>query len=92
MPIAITEDIRSITDLKRNMREVLDQTHRTLRPVILTVNGKADAVLLSAKTFEQYLQIHNLARLLLEAEQQNTPKANKQAVDFFREFKNAYQI
>ena len=36
----LTEDIRSVTDLKRHTREVLDQVHATGRPVVLTVNGQ----------------------------------------------------
>ncbi|MFN7097218.1 MAG: type II toxin-antitoxin system Phd/YefM family antitoxin, partial [Gammaproteobacteria bacterium] len=51
MSINILEDIRSVTDLKRHTRELLDQVHQTGRPIILTVNGKADAVLLAAETY-----------------------------------------
>jgi prevent-host-death family protein len=45
MAISITEDIRSITELKRNTNAVLEQIHKTKRPVILTVNGKAETVI-----------------------------------------------
>jgi plasmid stabilization system protein ParE len=31
------EDIRSVTDLKRHTREILDHVHATGRPVVLTV-------------------------------------------------------
>ena len=41
----ITQDIRSVTDLKRNTRELIDQVTETKRPVVLTTNGKAEAVL-----------------------------------------------
>ena len=44
MSLNPSEDIRSVTDLKRNTKEILNQVHRTKRPVVLTVNGKADAV------------------------------------------------
>ena len=53
MAIKITEDIRSITDLKRSTNSVLEQIHKTKRPVVLTVNGKAEAVLLDAKEYEK---------------------------------------
>ncbi|MGH9871838.1 MAG: type II toxin-antitoxin system Phd/YefM family antitoxin, partial [Pyrinomonadaceae bacterium] len=65
---SISEDIRPITDLKKHTRELLDQVRKTGRPVILTVNGRADAVLLDAKTYEKYLKASNLARLLGPAE------------------------
>ena len=68
MAISLTEDIRSVTELKRNTRQILDHMHKTGRPVILTVNGKADAVLIDAKTFEKHLKASNLARLLAPGE------------------------
>ncbi len=64
-----TEDIRSVTDLKRNTREILDQIHTTGRPVILTVNGRADSVLMDVSMYEKNLQAANFARLLAPAEQ-----------------------
>jgi prevent-host-death family protein len=53
MVMKLIEDIRSVTKLKRRTREILDQVRRTGRPVLLTVNGKANAVLIAAKTFEK---------------------------------------
>jgi prevent-host-death family protein len=64
MGISFTEDIRSVTDLEQNTRQILDHMHKTGRPVILTVNGKADAVLIDAQKFEKHLKVSNLARLL----------------------------
>jgi prevent-host-death family protein len=64
MGISLTEDIRSVTDLEQNTRQILDHMHKTGRTVILTVNGKADAVLIDAKKFEKHLKASNLARLL----------------------------
>jgi prevent-host-death family protein len=53
MDINITDDIKSITDLKRDTNKILKQVHDTGRPVVLTVNGKAEAVLLDAKEYEK---------------------------------------
>jgi prevent-host-death family protein len=61
MSLNLSEDIRSVTDLKRHTREILQQIHKTGRPVVLTVNGRADAVLLDAKTYEKHLKAFNLA-------------------------------
>ena len=66
--ISPSEDIRSVTDLKRNTRDILDHLHATGRPVILTVNGRADSVLLDVRVYEKYLQAGNLAKLLAPAE------------------------
>ncbi|MFH0966582.1 MAG: type II toxin-antitoxin system Phd/YefM family antitoxin, partial [Methanobacteriota archaeon] len=64
-----SEDIHSVTDLKRHTRDILNHLHATGRPVILTVNGRADSVLLDVKVYEKHLQAGNLARLLVPAEQ-----------------------
>ena len=40
MSIHITEDIKSVSDLKKKTREIFKQIHRTGRPIIVTVNGK----------------------------------------------------
>ena len=58
-------DIRSVTDLKRKTKEILNHIHRTKRPVVLTVNGKADAVLMDTKTYERHLRASNIMRLLV---------------------------
>jgi prevent-host-death family protein len=68
--ICPSEDIRSVTDLKRNTRDILDHLHASGRPVILTVNGRADSVLIDVKMYEKHLQAANLARLLTPAEEQ----------------------
>ena len=92
MAISLTEDIRSITDLKRNTRKILDRLHRTGRPMILTVNGRADAVLLDAKTFEKHLKASNLARLLSPAEEDIAAGRVREMGQVLREFKHAHKI
>ena len=92
MSISITEDIRSITDLKRNTNSVLDQIHKTKRPVILTVNGKAEAVLLDAKEYEKITNAFNLLKLLAPAEEDIKEGRCSEITDFFREFKRDKEI
>jgi prevent-host-death family protein len=89
MPFSISEDIRPVTDLKKHTRELLDQVRKTGRPVILTVNGRADAVLIDVKTYEKHLKASNLARLLGEAESDIAAGRTKPIRTFLREFKNA---
>jgi prevent-host-death family protein len=92
MGIKFSEDIRSVTDLKRNTRSLLDQIHKTGRPVVLTVNGKADAVLMNAKAYEVYLNAVNLARELVSAEKDVTARRVRPARAFLKEFKRAHSI
>lgn len=92
MPLSLAEDIRSVTDLKRHTREILDQIHQTGRPVILTVNGRADSVILDAAVYERHLQAANLARLLAPSEAEVAAGKTRSARDFLNEFKDARAI
>ena len=92
MSISLAEDIRSITDLKRHTREILDHVHLTGRPVILTVNGRADSVIVDAKVYEKQVKAMNLAHMLSEAEKQVSIGQTRTAREFLAEFKNARKI
>jgi prevent-host-death family protein len=89
MSISLAEDIRSVTDLKRHTREILDHVHQSGRPVVLTVNGRADSVIIDAKVYEKQVKAMNLARLLSEAEAQVAAGQTRPARVFLDEFKNA---
>ena len=92
MTLCITEDIRSITDLKRNTNSVLEQIHKSKRPVVLTVNGKAEAVLINAKEFEKISSAFNLLKLLVPAEEDVRNNRYKDVRKFFKEFKRDKKI
>ncbi len=50
--VRFTEDVRPITDLKQRAAEIVDHTHRTRRPVLLTRRGRGVAVLLDVEEYE----------------------------------------
>jgi len=87
-----SEDIRSVTELKRKTKEILSQVHRTKRPVVLTVNGKADAVLMDTKTYEKHLKAGNMARLLVRAEEDVAAGRTRSMRSFLKEFKHARKV
>src|SRR4051812_47990663 len=66
---SLTEDFKTIDELERDARALVDQVHRTGRPVIVTSQGKPDVVLVDAATYEQRLRVLNLAELLAEGEE-----------------------
>lgn len=68
MTLNIVEDIRTVSELKTKTRDILDQLHRTGRPIVITVNGKPDAVLVDAAEFQRRQQALDLAALLAEGE------------------------
>lgn len=92
MSLSPSEDIRSVTDLKRKTKEILSQVHRTKRPVVLTVNGGADAVLMDTKTYEKHLKAANLARLLARGEEDIATGRTRPIRSFLKEFKDAHKV
>lgn len=68
MSLSLTEDIKLVSEFKKQIREVFTQLHRTGRPVVITVNGRPDVVLLDAAVFERKLSALNLRALLAEGE------------------------
>ena len=55
--IDITSDIQSLTTFRRSSSEFLKQLKKTKRPVVLTVNGKAAAVVQDAEAYQRLLNI-----------------------------------
>jgi prevent-host-death family protein len=90
--LSITEDIKSVSDLKKKTNEIFKQLHQTGRPIIVTVNGKPDAVLLDVEVFEKKLQSLNLAALLAQAETEVKEKRTRPARDFLKEFKGNAKV
>ena len=76
----IVEDIRPLADLEQNSREILKQVRETGRPIVLTVKGKADAVLM------------DLSRLLAPGEADVAAGRVRSMRSFLKEFKSARKI
>ena len=49
--IDITQDIHSMTTFKRNSTHLMKRMKKSGRPLVLTVNGKAEAVVLDAASY-----------------------------------------
>jgi prevent-host-death family protein len=92
MGISIIDDIKSITDLKRNTNKILQQVHATGRPVVLTINGKAEAVLLGAKEFEKMTNALAMLKMLVPAENDVKTGATTNAATFFKDFRHDKKI
>ncbi len=53
----ITRDIQSLTTFRRSSGDFMKQLKKTKRPVVLTVNGKAAAVVQDAEAYQRLLDI-----------------------------------
>jgi prevent-host-death family protein len=51
--IDVTQDIHSLTTFKRNSSGLMKHMKKTGRPLVLTVKGKAEAVLLDAAAYQE---------------------------------------
>ncbi len=47
------EDIHPLTDFQRNAKSHLNRVNKTGRPEVLTVNGRAEAILIGRKAYEK---------------------------------------
>ena len=53
----IANDIQSLTAFRRNSGQFLKHLKKSKRPVVLTVNGKAQAVVQDAEAYQRLLDI-----------------------------------
>jgi prevent-host-death family protein len=49
----IANDIRSLSDFKRNTTELLERLKSTGSPLVLTINGKAEIVVQDAAAYQE---------------------------------------
>jgi prevent-host-death family protein len=55
--IDITSDIQSLTTFRRRSGDFMKQLNKTKRPVVLTVKGKAAAIVQDAGAYQRLLDI-----------------------------------
>ncbi len=53
----LKEDIRPLSEFKRNTGVILDQLRRSHRPVVLTINGKAEIVVQDAEAYQRMMDL-----------------------------------
>jgi prevent-host-death family protein len=64
----LKEDIRPISYIKANAAEILDQINESRRPIYVTQNGEARAVLLDTESYEKLRNAIGLLKLLTQGE------------------------
>jgi prevent-host-death family protein len=53
----LKEEINSLSDFKRNTGEFLKRLKKSGRPVVLTINGRAEIVVQDAESYQNLLEI-----------------------------------
>jgi len=92
MSLSLSEDIKTVSDLKKKTNEIFKQMHHTGRPIVVTVNGKPDAVLMDVDVFEKKIKALNLGLLLARAEKDVKDGRTKDARTFLKEIKKSAKI
>lgn len=60
----VIRDIQTLSDFKRDASKIIKQIKITKEPVVLTVNGKAAAVVQDAESYQQLLEAKERAETL----------------------------
>jgi len=91
----ITKDIQSLTTFRRKSGDFMKQLKKSKRPVVLTVNGKAAAVVQDAEAYQRLLDIaaHADAEEGIRQGLENAKEGKlRPAKEFFDEFEAAHGI
>jgi prevent-host-death family protein len=91
----LTHDIQSLTTFRRRSGDFLKQLRKSKRPVVLTVKGRAAAIVQDAEAYQRLLDIAAAADAR-EGIRQGLEDARKgrgrPAREFFKEFEAKYGL
>ena len=91
----ITKDIQSLTTFRRRSGEFMKQLKKSKRPVVLTVKGKAAAVVQDAESYQRLLDIAAQADAeegIRQGLRDVSEGRVRPAKEFFKEFEGRYGI
>jgi len=93
--IDITKDIQSLTTFRRRSGDFMKQLRKSRRPVVLTVKGKAAAIVQDAEAYQRLLDIAARADAE-EGIRQGLEDAKRAKVrparEFFAEFESEHGV
>ena len=93
--IHLTDDIQPLTTFRNNSVEMMRQLKRTRRPIVLTINGKAEAVVQDAAAYQCLLDLAALAsedEALRQAHEDVRAGRKRPAEEFFADFRKKHAI
>ena len=90
----LSRDIQSLSVFKRDTAKFRRQLKKTRQPIVLTVNGKADMVLIDADSYDEYLRDKDQIDMIASANRgidDMRSGRTKPAEQVFREFEEKYK-
>jgi prevent-host-death family protein len=91
----IAKDIQSLTTFRRKSKQFLKQIKKTKRPIVLTVNGKAEAVVQDAEAYQRLLDIAARADVyeaIRQSEDDIAHGRTRPAEEVFAEFRRRHGL
>jgi len=91
----ITKDIQLLTNFRRNSGLLLKQLKKSKRPVVLTVNGKAEAVVQDAETYQRLLDTAACANgyeAIRQGVEDAAGRRTRRPRDIFNELRRRYGV
>jgi prevent-host-death family protein len=91
----ITKDIQSLTTFRRQSGDFMKQLKKSKRPVVLTVNGKAAAVVQDAEAYQRLLDLAARAdeeEAIRQGQDDVAHGRTRPAKDVFDEIRRKYDI
>jgi prevent-host-death family protein len=70
--INLRRDIHSLTEFKRRTAEFVKQVKATKAPLVLTVNGRAEVIVLDAESYQLLLDRAALTQVPMEDEKESS--------------------
>jgi len=91
----LSRDIQSLSVFKRDTAKFLKQMKKTGQPIVLTVNGKAAAVIHDPDSYQEYLR-EKERQVVVEGVRRGMDDViagrTRSAEEFFEEFFSKYDI
>jgi prevent-host-death family protein len=91
----ITKDIQSLTNFRRKSGEFLKQLKKSKRPIVLTVNGKAEAVVQDAEAYQRLLDTAarvDVDEAIRQGIEDIARRRTRPARDVFNEMRRRYGV
>jgi len=89
------EEIHSLSDFQRNAKQHIQRMKKKRRPLVLTINGRAEMIALDVKSFQEMLEIIDRIEAVegvrrgLESKKRGEGKA---LAEFDKEMRKKYKI
>lgn len=88
----LTEDIISFTECRNNLANCFSQVRETHRPIIVTQNGRASTILISAEDFDPLWDLFVLSRTVQRSRAELARGEGVKHADAMKQFRERHGL